>query len=97
MKNLAIFNFRNPTFDRCPSCRKTGVLHRSRTRNIKEAIVKKVSPYGLYRCKDCGWRGYRAKVTFTSRSLVNLFYYGLIILAAGFVVWSILKRSDWNL
>ncbi|MGE5402462.1 MAG: hypothetical protein ACM3S2_18860 [Ignavibacteriales bacterium] len=97
MKSLAIINFKNPAFDKCPSCRKTGVLHRSRTRNILEAIAKKVTPYGLYRCKDCGWRGFRSKIIVTSKSLVNLFYYGLIILAAGYVVWSVLKRSDWSL
>ncbi|MGE5432572.1 MAG: hypothetical protein ACM3QX_15925 [Syntrophomonadaceae bacterium] len=97
MRNLAIFNFKNPAFDKCPSCQKTGVLHRSRARNIKEQLVKKFTFYSLYRCKGCGWRGYRSKLRVTSRSFANLFYYGLIILAAAFVVWSILKRSDWNL
>ncbi|MCU7495558.1 MAG: hypothetical protein HF314_13420 [Ignavibacteria bacterium] len=97
MRNLAIINYKNPAFDRCPECHKTGVLHRSRARNFGEEIIKKLTFWGMYRCKSCGWRGYRSRLFISSRSFVNLFYYGVIILAAAFIVWSVLKRSDWGM
>jgi predicted RNA-binding Zn-ribbon protein involved in translation (DUF1610 family) len=42
----------------CPHCGKFGTLHRSRSRNFKERLVKFFLPYKIYRCSECGWRGY---------------------------------------
>ncbi len=42
----------------CPHCGKFGTLHRSRSRNLKERLVKFFLPYKIYRCSECGWRGY---------------------------------------
>lgn len=42
----------------CPHCGKFGTLHRSRSRNFKERMIKFFLPYKIYRCKECGWRGY---------------------------------------
>lgn len=41
----------------CPHCGKFGTLHRSRSRNFKERMIKLFLPYKIYRCKECGWRG----------------------------------------
>ena len=39
----------------CPQC---GVrVYRSHSRNFRETAIKSVSPYKIYRCTDCGWRG----------------------------------------
>ncbi|CUS77634.1 hypothetical protein JGI7_01422 [Candidatus Kryptonium thompsonii] len=43
----------------CPHCGKIGTLHRSRSRNFYERAVKFLLPYKIYRCSDCGWRGFR--------------------------------------
>ncbi len=41
----------------CPHCGRLGTLHRSRSRNFKERMIKFFLPYKIYRCKECGWRG----------------------------------------
>ncbi len=43
----------------CPHCGKFGTLHRSRSRNFYERAVKFFLPYKIYRCSECGWRGFR--------------------------------------
>lgn len=43
----------------CPHCGKFGTLHRSRSRNIYEKLVKFFLPYKIYKCSECGWRGFR--------------------------------------
>ena len=66
---------KNPVFDKCPSCGAIGTLHRSRARNVKEQIIKAVTPFKLYRCKKCGWRGYRSTITLTIGSLKAVLLY----------------------
>ncbi len=43
----------------CPHCGKFGTLHRSRSRTFYERAVKFFLPYKIYRCSECGWRGFR--------------------------------------
>lgn len=45
--------------DVCPHCGKIGTLHRSRSRSFYERAVKFLLPYKIYRCSNCGWRGFR--------------------------------------
>lgn len=42
----------------CPHCGRVGTLHRSRSRNFKERMIKFFLPYKIYRCRECGWRGF---------------------------------------
>lgn len=42
----------------CPNCGESA--YRSRSRNFRESLVKRVTSLRLYRCHDCGWRGYAA-------------------------------------
>jgi hypothetical protein len=39
----------------CPEC--SARLHRSHSRNLKESLLKFFTPYKIYRCHDCNWRG----------------------------------------
>ena len=41
----------------CPTCGGGGV-HRSRTRSIAERVKKTTTTERLFRCHDCGWRGW---------------------------------------
>jgi len=41
----------------CPACR-AGATHRSRARSVAERIKKQFTPERIYRCEDCGWRGW---------------------------------------
>ena len=45
-------------FVSCPHCGRVGTLHRSRSRNFREKLIKFLLPYKTYRCKECGWRGF---------------------------------------
>lgn len=42
----------------CPHCGKTERIHRSHSRGFIEKVVKSVTPYKIYRCHDCNWRGW---------------------------------------
>jgi predicted RNA-binding Zn-ribbon protein involved in translation (DUF1610 family) len=82
----------NPTFDVCPSCKGTSTIMRSHTRNLKEKIISKFFFYKYYRCKKCGWRGLLKTIAFTGSSLLVMILYLLLVFAAGFITYQILKR-----
>jgi len=72
---------RNPIYELCPSCKQKNSLHRSKAKNIKEDIIKKITFYRIYRCKECGWRGYKSTFGFSASSAKYiLFYIALLIL-----------------
>jgi len=80
MSATKIFIYRNPQLSRCPSCTALATLHRSRARNMWEQIVRKTTFYKTYRCKECGWRGFRSTITFTRKSLKAIIIYASLIL-----------------
>jgi FlaA1/EpsC-like NDP-sugar epimerase len=43
----------------CPSCGEASA-HRSRARTIQERLKKEITAERLFRCDDCGWRGWLA-------------------------------------
>ena len=40
----------------CPLC--GGRAHRSHTRGISEKLFRALTPSRMYRCQECGWRGW---------------------------------------
>jgi hypothetical protein len=44
-----------------------------------EQIIRRMTIFKTYRCKECGWRGFRSTVTLTKKSLRQLFIYLSII------------------
>ena len=40
----------------CPEC--DSQVRRSRVRGMGERLLKALSPYRVYRCRECGWRGW---------------------------------------
>ena len=42
----------------CPECE--GSIHRSHARGFKENLVRSLTSYKAYRCRECGWRGWLA-------------------------------------
>lgn len=82
----------NPALGRCPDCKKTGTLRRSKTRSTKESILKNFTFYKIYRCRECGWRGYLATLNFGMDSLKTLGFYILIAILAAFIIRFILIR-----
>ncbi len=92
MKNTDIILRKNPLFERCPSCSNVSTLHRSRTRNWKESFFKSFSFYKIYRCDNCGWRGYLSTITITSKSILNLVKYMFLALLSGYIAYMILSK-----
>jgi hypothetical protein len=42
----------------CPNCGKPEKVHRSHTRGLMEKIFKTATPYKVFRCHGCNWRGW---------------------------------------
>lgn len=91
MKTEILVN-KNPLFDKCPSCNKLGTLHRSKSRNTWERIVKNFTFFKIYRCKECGWRGYRSTLTITWASVKLLAFYIAVAVFVGLLVRVIISR-----
>ncbi len=83
---------KNPIYEKCPSCASIGSLRKSHSRTIWEKIIKNATPLGVYRCKKCGWRGYRTKFILTKKSLKNAIMYMILVLISAFIINQILKR-----
>lgn len=91
MKTTLLFR-RNPVYYPCPSCKASNSLHRSRARNWKEIIVKRLTLYKHYRCNKCGWRGTMSTLVLTTQSIKNLFFYLMLAGISGFIVLQVIKR-----
>ncbi|MGH2575090.1 MAG: hypothetical protein ACRDFC_05245, partial [Ignavibacteria bacterium] len=65
---LKIFFKAYPETAGCPSCSKIGKIRRSRNRNILESLIKATKLLGIYKCKECGWRGYLKRYSFNHYS-----------------------------
>ncbi|NWG29414.1 MAG: hypothetical protein HXY48_12875 [Ignavibacteriaceae bacterium] len=75
----------------CPSCKSGNTLRSSRARNTKEKVIKTISWFDLYRCKKCGWRGWKMNIYFEQRSIKRILLYVLLMIIAAFVVYNLLK------
>jgi len=40
----------------CPQC--SGRTHRSHANSFYERLIKAWTSYNVYRCRECGWRGW---------------------------------------
>jgi len=82
----------NPAMQECPSCKTSGTLMRSRSRSTFEKFFGRFTFYKVYRCKKCGWRGKLRTIAITSKSLLVIFLYILLILGVSLITHQILKR-----
>ena len=84
-KTTSLF-YRNSQFGTCPACKATGVLQRSHTKNMFEQIIRKVTLFKPYRCKECGWRGFKFTISFSKKIFKRIVYYIFLMLIAAFIV-----------
>jgi predicted RNA-binding Zn-ribbon protein involved in translation (DUF1610 family) len=82
---------RNSKKTKCPSCKSESTLRNSRARNIKERIIKAITWFELYRCKKCGWRGWRTNIILEQRAFKKIIIYTLLMMIAAFIVYNLLK------
>lgn len=90
--DLRILHRMDPRIKNCPDCGKFGSLKRSRSRNAFEKFVKLITPVTTFRCKECGWRGFKSSYVFHSKSAKAIFIYLILLLGTAFVVRFILLR-----
>ncbi len=55
----------------CPSC-KGWRVHRSKARNLYERLRKSRTDRRLYRCEECGWRGWLIPLEFGARTRIDV-------------------------
>src|SRR5262249_28254303 len=55
----------------CPSC-KGWRVHRSKARNFYERFRKSRTDHPLYRCEECGWRGWLVPLEFGERTRIDV-------------------------
>jgi hypothetical protein len=53
----------------CPAC-KAGRVHRSKARNMLERLQRDLKEERLYRCDECGWRGWLTPLVYSSGEAV---------------------------
>jgi uncharacterized protein with PIN domain len=82
---------RNQQIIKCPSCKGVSTLRNSRARNIKEKAIRSITWFELYRCKKCGWRGWKANITLEQRAIKKIIIYTLLMIISAFVVYNLLK------
>jgi hypothetical protein len=59
---------------------------------MSEQIIKKITFYKLYRCKECSWRGYLSTIILTSESLKAALMYTVLILITGYLIRLVLLK-----
>ena len=79
-----------PNF-KCPSCAETGSLRKSRPRNTKEKLFRTIKFIEFYRCKKCGWRGWKINLSFGSKVIHKFVLYILLALISAVIVYNLLK------
>ena len=77
--------YNNSQFVICPVCKTTGSLQRSHAKNMFEQIVRKITLFKLYRCKECGWRGFKITVSFSRKFFQRILFYVLLMLIAALI------------
>ena len=92
MKRLKIFTRVNPSFGRCPDCKSIGSLRRSRSRNLTEQGIKFLTHLKVYRCKDCGWRGYMSTINITAASFKTISFYLIIAAVMGIIIEMVMSQ-----
>ena len=78
-------------YSKCPACKNEGELRSSRARNTKERLIKFLTWYDLYRCKKCGWRGWKANFALNKSSIRTIILYLALMILTAFIVYNILK------
>jgi hypothetical protein len=91
MTERKIFNPRNIPSLLCPSCQKEGTLHKSKTKNLKESLLRILFFWGFYRCWECNWRGLVLNKTLTMPSVKRIMLYLLLAICSSLLVLLILK------
>ena len=77
--------YNNSHFGECPACKTIGSLQRSHAKNMFEQIIRKITIFKPYRCKECGWRGFKITVSFSRKFFRRILFYVLLMIFTALV------------
>ena len=70
-----------------------GRIRRSRSRNAFESFIKMTKLFGIYKCRECGWRGYLSRYTLNKYSFITGGFYFVLIVFVAYIITKVLKRN----
>jgi len=70
----------------CPHCGKAERVHRSHSRGPVERVIKTVTPYKVYRCHDCNWRGWLIPGTHGAQPSLQSYKMAVIVFITGILI-----------
>jgi len=76
---------------KCPSCAGENTLRKTRSRNSKEKLLQLVAFLNNYKCRKCGWRGWKINITIDAKAVKKIVVYLFLVVIAAFVVYNLLK------
>ena len=76
---------------KCPSCSEVSSLRKSRPKNTKERLYRATRLVEYYRCRKCGWRGWKINWSLSSKAIHKIVIYVLLALLSAFIVYNLLK------
>ena len=69
----------------CPAC--GWRIHHSHTRGLQERFIRAVTSYKMYRCRECGWRGWMGKAAVPPAGKNRLRTVLIVILGLLITLW----------
>ncbi len=76
---------------KCPSCASENTLRISKPRNSKEKLLHLTSFIKIYRCRKCGWRGWKINFSIDAKVIRKILIYFFLVIIAALVVYNLLK------
>lgn len=58
-----------------------------------ESVIKTSNAFGIYKCKECGWRGIRKKYFVNRYSFITLVFYSGLVLSVAYIISKVLKKN----
>jgi hypothetical protein len=49
--------------------------------------------FGIYKCRECGWRGYLSRYTLNKYSLITGGFYFVLIVFVAYIITKVLKKN----
>ncbi len=91
MQRTNVITKKDLTFSACPACNELNALKKSHSRSAAEKFINRTGIYHTFRCKNCGWRGYRMTLTMRNNSFKMFSIYILLLILSIFITYHLLK------
>ena len=76
---------------KCPSCSQVSSLRISRARSSKEKLILLIPIVEIYRCRKCGWRGWKFNLLLDQVYIKKSIVYIFLVIITAIIVYNLLK------